>query len=431
MVAIDTSDQVLCADSISEALRYVFSSYETRFSLSKGKADRSFRLPHIIIGIAKDLGVLPEPSRTVVVTGSKGKGTASRLIAWNLENSNLNIGLVLSPEEVQHRDRIRINNSPIGEEEFIRCLNLAKPRLAATLRNAPEDYYHSPTGIFLLVALIWFKAKAIDYCVIEGGRGALYDEISRIPANCGVVTSVFDEHVVALGPSIRDIAIDKLSLSKSCASVVISTQVKNVLSHLGIKIPKNAHVSLVNKNSHWQSVPRWYEDLLRAADDACVLVQREVRIPRKVFPYGTPSFMNFRFAGGQLVLDGAIHSNSIDPAFLVAHRIFNGAVLIGITDDKDFRGILSALRKIGFAHFYAAPLVSGVNHISSTWMRDCDDIVTVEEIDVMSGERGQLASTIERLVRRHGIVYAIGVQLFLRSIRQALGIGIVCPRVIV
>lgn len=57
----------------------------------------------------------PPPDRCIRVTGSKGKGTTARLCAERLTATRPGerIGLFVSPEEFEARDRIRIDGEPI------------------------------------------------------------------------------------------------------------------------------------------------------------------------------------------------------------------------------------------------------------------------------------------------------------------------------
>ena len=193
---------------------FAFSFYERLRHRQVGRRDRDVRRPDLWRIWAASAGVMPSPSATVLITGSKGKGSTARLTAWGLTLHGAGpVGLLVSPEECSHLDRIRIDNQPIGEGEFDSIVESIRSDLDALQMAAPDNFYLPPTAVFLAVALCWWRANGVRTCVVEGGRGARWDEIGVIPARLGVVTSILPEHLGKLGPTMTDVAADKLSLA--------------------------------------------------------------------------------------------------------------------------------------------------------------------------------------------------------------------------
>ena len=101
----------------------VFASYLSTLPQIRGKSDSQTRAPDVFGEAWADLALVPSASRLILVTGSKGKGTVARLVAWNLQHRGYRVGLVVTPEELNHLDRMRINNEAISPDEFDINLN--------------------------------------------------------------------------------------------------------------------------------------------------------------------------------------------------------------------------------------------------------------------------------------------------------------------
>ncbi|MGB1111444.1 MAG: hypothetical protein ACPG4N_13870, partial [Gammaproteobacteria bacterium] len=165
----------------------IYRPWFQRRSSGQGLLDRERRFPERLIGIADELGCLPVPGHTVRITGSKGKGSVARLIAWSLQAQGHRVGLVLSPHERDHTDRIRINNQAISPDDLVTVHSRLEPHLERLLEAHPTPYYPAPSGIFLLIALAWFKEQGVDYWALEAGRGGVSDEVGPIESKLAIL----------------------------------------------------------------------------------------------------------------------------------------------------------------------------------------------------------------------------------------------------
>lgn len=408
----------------SEAVDYLFASYRQRHRLTQHKFDREFRRPDVLAGLARGLGVLPDPFTTCLISGSKGKGTTSRLLAWNLSNNGAQVGLILTPEERRHTDRIRLNGEPIGENEFADTVWALKPRLDAIMAQAPEGFYLSPTGLFLLVGLVWFRKCGVDHWVIEGGRGVAYDEIGQIDARFGILTNILGEHIHRLGPTLDDIARDKLALCKRTETVWTIPQVVE-LGERSRCCSRGSHLEAVEPSAGADGIyPVWYRQLEALAREAFrgfkpAGVWRQYSTPAFQFIHGGLS--KGRLLPGSVCCDGAIHPDCLDMRFLRDSGLLRGLVLIGLSDDKAAPAMVAELRRNDCVSLAAVRLTSPVGHICSEWL-DISDVPVLASLNVVQGGEQRLREMVLGLAERYGSVYAVGNQIFIRSLRQAFGI---------
>lgn len=398
------------------ALRWVFSSYEARYRRSEGKFDRETRHPERIAAVWDRLGLRPPAENTCVVSGSKGKGTTARLIAWNLTRSGYRVGLVLTPEEISHLDRIRIDNRPIPENTFLELVRELAPSLDAVWQHAESDaYYLPPTAVFLTVAMAWFKREQVDRIVIEGGRGAKWDEIGQIEARVGVVANVLPEHLGRLGPNLGDIASDKLSLLANCREVLMPEGEAAQLERCGIRVPDAlARVPAATRPAT-ANYPAWYPRLAGLGCEAA----RTLGLVGEWVDFGTPAFA-WLSKEGRIAVDGAVTPLCLDDRFLRESGLSSGTALLGLSSDKDCVGLVAALRACGFRNFAAVRLHSPVGHLDSDWLDAFPDIEVVGTLNVVAPDAAALHAMVCRVGAR-GPVFALGVQVFVRSLRCAFG----------
>ena len=117
-----------------EALQYLdsFTNYENKNSYDYNK---SFSLGRIK-ALASSLGNPQDEVRSIHIAGTKGKGSTAAIIYSILKEAGFKVGLYTSPHLVSFRERIRINDSLISEDDIGRILERIKEALAG-FKDAP------------------------------------------------------------------------------------------------------------------------------------------------------------------------------------------------------------------------------------------------------------------------------------------------------
>lgn len=312
-----------------DVLDRIFESFLKAKPFLEGRFDRDVRDPERLLNIARNLNLLPPAAKTIIVTGSKGKGSCARLIASGLQQtlSDAKVALMVSPEEFEHTDRIRINAKTISKTDFIYHYE----QISNFLFPLEPPAYYSPYGLFLLIALSWFKENACTHYVLETGRGVRFDEGGQIAAEVGVVTSIFLEHAAQIGPTLKEIREDKLSLAENCQHLVIGNQVKGEALRGGA------------------SLPSWVFESHRLSNEALGVFLK--RLDVRFTPCPLPSFGCREFKDGLILYyEALIARESADLDFLEALlKRHKGcmAFFVCLPDDKDINGISTALLGLG------------------------------------------------------------------------------------
>jgi hypothetical protein len=412
---------------------FAFSFFERYGHRQQGKFDREVRQPGILLAWLARQHLLPPAGTTVLVTGSKGKGSVARLTAWGLARHGAGpVGLLVSPEELSHLDRIRVDNQPIPPAVFDDIVDRIGPEIEQLQRSAPPNFYMPPTAVFLAVALCWWREQGVKACVIEGGRGVRFDEIGGIPARVGIVTGVLPEHLNKLGPTIDDIGRDKFSLALNVEELIYPADVQAQAERY---LPR-AH------RARLQAVPTpaapeagWYPSAHALATQACrTLVGREVDLPA----WPVPSFFcsavrqtpDGRACDCDVVLDGAVLPTCLEPRLSLARFRQPMAFVLGIADDKDAAGLLGFIQSLDAGAVFAVGLHSEIGHIRSDWLvAGSSALTTIGDLDVVRGASGQLHRAVSDLLCERNTIIFVGVQTFLRSMRNLLAIPLAQPLV--
>ncbi len=167
---------------------------------------------------------LDSPERrfeTIHVVGTNGKSSTTRMIAAILERHGLRTGVYLSPHLISYTERVRIGERDLERSAFAAAISRAAwaaERVNHTL--AGDD--HVTQFELLTAAALWAMAEQeVEVAVIEAGLGGRYDATSVIDSRVTVLTNVGLEHTRWLGPTVRDIAEEKLAVLRAGTTLVL------------------------------------------------------------------------------------------------------------------------------------------------------------------------------------------------------------------
>lgn len=388
----------------------------------KGFYDREIRRPERVVGLAMRLGILPPTDKIVRITGSKGKGTTTRAVAGFLRAAypDKKIGLFVSPEEVDHNDRMRVNGAAMSKADFVSALQFLKPHLDELEKSLPKPEYISPFGIFLLIALVWFKEQKVEYYVLEGGRGAKFDEVGHLKSKISVVTSVFLEHPDKLGPKLKDVAEDKFSVLSNSEIVYASEQAALVAKDF--QLNGSDKVIPVPSTRAAGMLPVWLvDDLCIARLAAATLVDRDVNsLPTIDGGKISAAFLMGHRGDYDFAIEGVINRDSIDDRLIDEWKRECASVLAvcSFPDDKDRERLIDYFRNKGIPCIEVVlEGTRGYLHYERA-IRDA----TTEKITCMYDDYSGFAAAIDALTLKVApkFVYFAGTQTYVRLARAAL-----------
>lgn len=200
------------------------------------------------------------------IAGTKGKGSTSAFVSsiltqYTPQRSDSEsavvrkVGLYTSPHLRFVRERIRINNEPLSEEQFAKYFFETWYRLeaAAETRGMNPSNPESKPVYFRFLTLMAFHTylrEGVDAVVLECGIGGEYDSTNIIPqpAVCGI-TSLGIDHVALLGSTIEEIAWHKGGIIKPNAKVFTAPQCPGAMEVLRKRAAKKG-TELVVADGH-------------------------------------------------------------------------------------------------------------------------------------------------------------------------------------
>jgi dihydrofolate synthase/folylpolyglutamate synthase len=160
------------------------------------------------------LGSPEQAFETIQVLGTNGKTSTTRMTAAILERHGLRTGAYTSPHLTAWRERILISERELDAASFAGAVARADRAAEQVNRTLAEDDHVTQFELITAAALWEMARQEVQVGVIEAGLGGRYDATS-------VVQAVGLEHTRWLGPTITDIAEEKLAVVRPGATLVL------------------------------------------------------------------------------------------------------------------------------------------------------------------------------------------------------------------
>jgi len=159
--------------------------------------------------------------QSIHVVGTNGKSSTTRMIAAILQRHGLPTGAYTSPHLISYTERVQIGERDLDGEEFAAAISRAA-WAAEHVNHTLSGDDHVTQFELLTAAALWAMAeRGVQVAVVEAGLGGRYDATSVIDSRVTVLTNVGLEHTRWLGPTVRDIAEEKLAVLLPCTTLVL------------------------------------------------------------------------------------------------------------------------------------------------------------------------------------------------------------------
>jgi len=227
-----------------EAVRWLgfFIDYEKKITYSASfKLSRPRRLLRLLGNPHKGLKVIH-------IAGTKGKGSAAAMTASILKEAGFKTGLYTSPHLSSFRERIQLNGRLIAKKDV--------SALASGLRKIiKSNRRYSFFEVYTALAFLYFQKEKVDFVVLEVGLGGRLDATNVVnPLACGI-SHIGLEHTDKLGRTLVEIAAEKAGIIKRWSRVVVSPQPEAVLEKFRREcLKKKAKLWLVGEDISFKEV---------------------------------------------------------------------------------------------------------------------------------------------------------------------------------
>lgn len=160
-----------------------------------------------IEGLLADLGHPERDLRTLVVAGTNGKGTTTRILAHLLRKTGLKVAAYTSPHLLRVYERLTIGEKPVDPALFAARATAIRP----LVERHEASWFESMTALAVQIC----REEGVDVLCAEAGLGGRLDATNALPAVATLLTSVSLDHQHILGATRQEILAEKLGLLKT------------------------------------------------------------------------------------------------------------------------------------------------------------------------------------------------------------------------
>ena len=304
----------------------------------------------------KLMTVLGMPQRrfaSIHVVGSNGKSSTTRMIAAILERHGLRTGTYTSPHLRSFAERIEVRERPLDGPSFAAAVERAAHAARMVDRTLDEDDRVTQFEALTAAAYSELARGGVEVAVIEAGLGGRYDATNVIPSRVQVLTAVGLEHTRWLGPTLTDIAGEKLDVVRDHATLVVG-ELPEEADAVARRVASERHARLVRAPLEAE-VPRRAPGAFQRRNFAVARTAAEAFL-------GELDSDAVRRAADEVVVPGRMQVVGDDPLVVYdgAHNPSGAAALaeslpevvgerrpvvgvVAVLDDKDAAGMLQAL----------------------------------------------------------------------------------------
>ncbi|MBV9839811.1 MAG: hypothetical protein JO156_16965 [Solirubrobacterales bacterium] len=328
----------------AEAERYLLSLelFGMRFGL-----DRMHRL----------MTALGHPQRqfdSIHVVGTNGKSSTVRMIAAIASRHGVRAGAYLSPHLVSFGERIRIDEADLEPTAFAAAVQRAAHAAELVDRSLAGDDRVTQFEALTAAAYSELAARGVELAVVEAGLGGRYDATNVIPSKVQVLTSVGLEHTRWLGPTITDIAGEKLAVVQEGATLVLGFGLHPDAEAVAARVAEQRGAAIVRAQRD-PGVPvgalggfqRRNFALARAAAEAYLGELDEEAVRAAAAEIRVPGRLQIVDRDPLTLLDGAHNPDGMAALAQSLPELLRGhdrlIAVVSVLEDKDAAGMLAAL----------------------------------------------------------------------------------------
>jgi dihydrofolate synthase/folylpolyglutamate synthase len=291
------------------------------------------------------LGSPQKAFRAIHVVGTNGKSSTVRMCAALLEAHGVTTGAFLSPHLSSFAERVRIGDRDLDGDAFGAAVQRAAAAAAKVDRTLEPGDRVTQFELVTAAAYSEFARQRVEVAVVEAGLGGRHDATNVLGAEVVVLTNVGLEHTRWLGPTVADIAREKLAVvrrSHPPATLVTGAgdDLHDLVAGTGARIVRPGDLPAA------AALPGYQRTNFAAAAAAAraYLGQLDPRLVTQVAARVTVPGRLQRVAEHPTTIYDGAHNPSGMEALAAALPVERPLVVVmSILDDKDAAGMLRAV----------------------------------------------------------------------------------------
>jgi dihydrofolate synthase / folylpolyglutamate synthase len=317
--------------------------------------------------------VLGSPERSfdsIHVVGTNGKSSTTRMIAAILERHGLRTGAYLSPHLTSYAERVQIAEHDIETHAFAAAIARAAWAAERVNRTLAEDD-HVTQFELLTAAGCWEPARrGVLGAGPAAGRGGRYDATNVIDSTVAVLTNVGLEHTRWLGPTLTDIATEKLAVLGEGSALALGAGLQPEVLEVARAAAREQRAEPLIAEDTPADVELGARGSFQRANFALARLAAESYLRHAKIPIddeavrlaakatSVPGRMQVVARDPLTVLDGAHNPAAVAAVVESLPEILGGrslALVLGVLEDKDAAAMLAALLPVCERAWFTAP----------------------------------------------------------------------------
>lgn len=315
--------------------------------------------------------------KTIIITGSTGKGSTAEYISRILQTQKIKTGLYTSPHIFNISERIKINGLPISENKIEYYKNKIIKLVNDFNKNLKLDYTPTFFELLTITAFLYFIDSKVDIAILEVGLGGRLDATNVTNPVINIISSICKDHTNFLGESIKKIAKEKVEVIKENSFTILADNERSVIRIVKSKCKKMnsslfiqkrdfdfkiievkdkicrfsicdkefefSNVSLGAINSltlAYFAVKIFFEKILKRKFNTELLNRLNLQFPAR--------FQVMRYKNKTFIIDGAHNKKSAETLVesLKMYNYFKPLLIFSILSDKEIDEVLEIFSKI-------------------------------------------------------------------------------------
>jgi len=306
----------------------------------------------------------------IQVLGTNGKSSTTRMIAAILERHGLRTGVYLSPHLVSYRERVLIGERELDADTFAAAVAHASAAAERVNRTLAEEDHVTQFELLTAAALWQLAEQDVDVAVLEAGLGGRFDATSVLAPRVTALTNVGLEHTRWLGPTLSDIAGEKLAALAPGGTLVLGLEPAPQALEVAERIARERGSPIVYARALEDDVEplakgpfqRLNFALARAAAEVYLelagIVPRRDAIVAAAAATAVPGRLQLIDGDPPTILDGAHNPDAVVAlAAALAEARAEGplGLVLGVLEDKDAASMLATLLPLCERVWFTAP----------------------------------------------------------------------------
>jgi dihydrofolate synthase/folylpolyglutamate synthase len=161
---------------------------------------------------------------SVLIAGTKGKGSTAAFLASILAAAGIRAGLYTQPHLQSYRERIRVDGVAIRPDELAHEVDVLG-NAVASLRSEHRDAGEPTTfELTTVLAVHHFAACGCAVAILEVGLGGRLDATNAVEPAVSVITPISRDHLALLGPTLTHVAREKAGILRRGRPAFIAQQ---------------------------------------------------------------------------------------------------------------------------------------------------------------------------------------------------------------